>query len=34
MVVRGGTELYEVVRSGVINPALDIRSTLLVNGGT
>ena len=34
MVVRGGTGWYWVVRSGVIDPALDIRSILLVSGGT
>ena len=34
MVVRGGTGWYGVVQSGVIDPALDIRSILLVNGGT
>ena len=32
MVVRGGTGWYGVIRSGVID--LDIRSILLVNGGT
>ena len=31
---RGGTDSMGVVRSRVINPALDIRSVLLVNGGT
>ena len=34
MVVRGGTEWYGVIRSEIIYPALDIRSILLVNGGT
>ena len=34
VVIRGGTGWYGVVRSGVIDPALDIRSILLVNGGT
>ena len=32
--VWSGMWRYEVVRSGVIDPALDIRSILLVNGGT
>ena len=34
MVVRGGTGWCGVVRSGAIDPVLDIRSVLLVNGGT
>ena len=34
VVVRGSTGLYGVVRSGVIDPAWDIRSILLVNGST
>ena len=32
--VRGCTGWYGVIRSEVIDPALDIRSILLVNGGT
>ena len=32
--VRGGTGWYGVVRRGVIDPALDIRSVLVVIGGT
>ena len=32
MGVRGGTKWYGVVRSGVIDSALDIRSIVLVNG--
>ena len=34
LVVRGDTGWYGVVRCGVIDPALDIRSILLVNGST
>ena len=34
MVVRGGAGRYGIVRSEVIDPALDIRSILLVNGDT
>ena len=34
VVIRGGTGWYGVVRCEVIDPALDIRSILLVNGGT
>ena len=34
VVLRGGREWYGVVRCGIIYPTLDIRSILLVNGGT